>query len=134
MKSQQERFYQILPVVVLVMICFWTVSTWVFARFVHYHAQYRVLKPAHYTASVEPVPTASRVIGESGDYQKSEDEEFYVRVTTLGTAHHVERTTSDLLPIFLFSLAGVVSSLWIQRKRKSKSEQVAPAGAEKPQR
>jgi len=134
MKSQQERFYQILPVVVLVMICFWTVSTWVFARFVHYHAQYRVLKPAHYTASVEPVPTASRVIGESGDYQKSEDEEFYVRVTTLGTAHHVERTTSDLLPIFLFSLAGVVSSLWIQGKRKSKSEQVAPAGAEKPQR
>jgi len=134
MKSQQERFYQILPVVVLVMICFWTVSTWVFARFVHYHAQYRVLEPAHYTVKVEPVATASRAIGESGDYQKCEDEKFYVRVKTLGTAHHVGRTTSDLLPIFLFSLAGVVSSLWIQGKRKSKSEQVAPAGAEKPQR
>jgi uncharacterized ion transporter superfamily protein YfcC len=108
MKKQQERFYQMLPVVIFVMICFWTVSTWVFARFVHYHAQYRVLKPADYTAKVEPVATASRVIGESGDYQKSEDEKFYVRVKTLGTAHHVERTTTDLLPIFVFSLGGVV--------------------------
>ena len=134
MKRQQERFYHMLPLVIFAMICFWTVSTWVFARFVHYHAQYRVLQPAHYTAKVEPVATASQVIGESGDYQKSEDEKFYVRVTTLGTAHHVERTTSDLLPIFVFSLAGIVSSLWIERKRQSKPQQVAPAGAEKPQR
>jgi len=134
MKRQQERFYQMLPLVILAMICFWTLSTWIFARFVHYHAQYRVLQPAHYTAKVEPVATASRAIGESGDYQRSEDEKFYVRVTTLGTAHHVERTTTDLLPIFLFSLGGLVSSLWIQRKRKSQTEQVPPADADKSRR
>ena len=134
MKRQQERFYHMLPLVIFVMICFWTVSTWVFARFVHYHAQYRVLKPPHYTAKVEPVATASQVIGESGDYQKSENEKFYVRVTTLGTAHHVERTTSDVLPIFVFSLGGGVSSLWIQRKRKSKAQQVAPADADRSRR
>lgn len=48
----------------------------------HYHAQHRVLKPADDTVSVTPVS------GDSGHERRiSDDGQYAVRVTTLGSAH-----------------------------------------------
>ena len=100
------------------MICFWIASAWVFARFVHYHAQRQILPPAHYAADVVPVATGAPGGGESAGFGKSEDGRYYVRVATLGTAHHLARTTSDLLPPFGLALVGVIVALIVQRKQR----------------
>ena len=118
-----KQSLQALPTVILVMICFWIASAWVFARFVHYHAQRQILAPAHYTADVVPVTTGVPGGGESADFRKSEDGQYYVRVATLGTAHHLARTTSDLLPPFGLALVGVIVALIFQRKQKPESNQ-----------
>jgi len=122
MKRQTlQRF----PMVILIMICLWIASTWVFARFVHYHAQRSILPPPHYTAEVIPVTGGASGNRELGDFRTSEDGRYYVRVATLGTAHHIARTTSDLLPPFVLALAGVVITGWIQRKQSAEpNEQV----------
>jgi hypothetical protein len=99
----------------------------VFARYVHYHAQRQILAPAHYTADVVPVGTGVPVGGELADFRESEDGRYYVRVATLGTAHHLARTTSDLLPPFVFSVLGVVVAIVVQRKRKPEPNQQVEA-------
>ena len=118
---------QALPMVILVMICFWIAGAWAFARFVHYHAQRQMLAPAHYTADVIPVADAPTENRQLADLKKSEDGQYYVRVATLGTAHYIARTTSDLLPPFVMALAGAVMAVWIQRKQKAEPNQQVQA-------
>ena len=107
---------------ILIMICFWIASTWIFARFVHYHAQKQILAPAHYTADVIPVTGRANETEPLADFKESKDGLYYVRVATLGTAHHIRRTTSDLIIPFILSLSGIVIAIWIQSKQKT-SEQ-----------
>lgn len=123
----KKRSLQALPTLVLVMICFWIVIEWAFARYVHYHAQRQILAPAHYTADVIPVSTGVSGGAESADFRKSEDGQYYVRVATLGTAHHLARTTSDLLPPFALALLGVIAAVVVQRNQKPEPNQQVQA-------
>jgi hypothetical protein len=116
MKKQALR---LLPTVILFVICLQLATEWAFARFVHYHAQRQTLAPAHYTVDVIPV-LSGMPYNRQTDFRKSEDGQYYVRVATLGTAHHMARTTSDLLSPFLFALSGLIVTLWIQRKQIAK--------------
>lgn len=124
MKRQGQLAF---PILVLIMICLWIASAWVFARFVHYHAQRQILAPAHYTADVVPVATGVPGAGKLADFRKSEDGQYFVRVATLGTAHHLARTTSDLLPPFVLALVGLVVALIGQRKQKPDPNQQVQA-------
>ncbi len=123
----KKRILQALPTIILVMICFLIASEWVFARFVHYHAQRQILAPAHFTADVIPASTGVAGGVESADFRKSEDGQYYVRVATLGTAHHLARTASDLLPPFALALVGVIAALVVQRKQKPEPNQTVRA-------
>ncbi len=123
----KKRSLQALPTIILVMICFWSASAWAFARYVHYHAQRQILAPAHYTADVIPASTGVPGGAESADFRKSEDGQYYVRVATLGTAHHLARTTSDLLPPFALALVGVIAAVVVQRNLKPEPNQQVQA-------
>jgi len=116
----KKQTLQMVPIVVLFLICVQLATAWVFARFVHYHAQRQILAPAHYTADVIPVMSGVPA-DQQADFRKSEDGQYFIRVATLGTAHHIARTTSDLLPPFFFALLGLVVSVWIQRKQSSQA-------------
>lgn len=126
-ESMKKQSLQALPTVILVMICFWLASAWFFARFVHYHVQRQILAPAHYTADVMPVAGGVPAGAESADFRKSDDGQYYVRVATLGTAHHMARTTSDLFPPFALALVGVIAALVAQRKQKAEPNQQVQA-------
>jgi hypothetical protein len=123
----KKQLLQLLPTVVLVIICLLIAIEWVFVRFVHYQAQRRILDPAHYTADVMPVSAGIQGRAESSEFRRSEDGQYYVRVATLGTAHHLERTTSDLLPPFALALAGVIAALVAQRRQKPEPNQQVQA-------
>ena len=119
----KRQTLQVLPMVMLIAICISTAGAWGFARFVHYHAQRQILPPAHYTADVVPVAGNSVDERELSHFRKSEDGQYYVRVATLGTAHHLPRTTSDLLPPFVLALVGVIAALIAERKHKPEPNQ-----------
>ena len=88
------------------------VINWVFARYVHYHAQNRNLNPDDYTVFVVSNadyasladPNQSTVILENGSeltkgsswnvksFKALDGDAGYVRVTTKGTAHHLAST------------------------------------------
>ncbi len=123
----RRQTQETLPIVVMMMICFWIASAWIFARFVHYHAQRQILAPAHYTADVVPVASGVPDSSNLEDLRKSEDGAYYVHVATLGTAQHLSRTTSDLLPPFVLALVGVVAALIVQRKQKPEPNQQVQA-------
>lgn len=119
----KKQVLQVLPTVVLVIICLLIATELVFVRFVHYKAQRRILDPTHYTANVIPVSAGKQGRADSSEFLRTEDGQYYVRVATLGTAHHLERTTSDLLPPFVLALAGVIAALVAQRRQKAEPNQ-----------
>lgn len=98
-----------LPIVVLSIVCVQLAVAWGMARFVHYHDQRQILPPAHYTADVLPAAPGQ----DATEFRLSEDGQYNVRVATLGTAHHMARTSSDLLPVLFFALMGLIATLWI---------------------
>ncbi len=103
-----------LVVTILMIINLWSLSSWAIAYFMHYHGQRQVLRPADYDATV--VPAAGADVAPGKDFRRSEDGGYFVLVATLGTAPYIDRTTSDLLPVFLLSAVGLVIALWAQRK------------------
>ncbi len=124
MKTSNALFCERLPLPLFALICFWAVSQFVFARFVLYHAQYRVLDPAHYTVAVVPVAAKTDGVTPARDgHRESENGAYFVKVTTLGTAHHIDRTITDLVPFFLFGVAGLGAVIYSQRKRATNEVQ-----------
>ncbi len=123
----KRQILQAIPFAILMTICFWTGWALVGARFVHYHAQRRILAPEHYTADVISVASSSTDERELSKFRKSQDGQYYVRVATLGTAHHLVQTTLHLLPPFLLSLLGAVAAIWIQRRSNAEPNQQVQA-------
>jgi hypothetical protein len=118
MKTTNVSFFDRIPLTLFALICFWAVGQFVFARFVLYHAQYRTLDPAHYTVSVVPVAAMTDGTAQPRDgSRQSDDGAYLVKVTTLGTAHHIDRTITDLVPFFLFGVAGLGAVIYSRRKR-----------------
>lgn len=119
----KSRFVDMLPLVLFVMICGQAIMQFVFVRYVHYHAQNRVLNPADYSADV--LPAASADDDSATSFRKSDDGEFVVKVTTLGTAHELSRFTTMLLPILGLGIAGVAASLYKLRQQSKLTAIVA---------
>lgn len=112
-----KNLSQMWPAGMFLVICLMTASTWIFARFVTYHAQNRILSPANYVAEVIPVGSVEANERNPVDFRESEDGRYYVRVVTLGTAQCVVQATLDLLPPFVTALIGLVISVVILRRR-----------------
>ena len=107
-----------MPLALFALICFWAVGQLVFARLVLYHAQYRVLEPTHYTVEVVSVAAKPDAVAPPRDgFRKSEDGAYLVKVTTLGTAHHIDRTIADLVPFFVLGVAGLAAVIYSERRR-----------------
>jgi hypothetical protein len=115
-----------LPIVVLSIVCVQLAVAWGLARFVHYHDQRQILPSAHYTADVLPA-SAGAPEQDATEFRLSADGQSYVRVATLGTAHHMARTSSDLLPILFFTLMGLIATIWVQAKQPAGPDSQPPA-------
>ena len=146
MKIQSAQRIQ---TVILVMICMWLGISWIFTRYVHYHSQNRSLNPedyeimvvsaADYAALADPKQTTV-ALQDGSEITKGEKWEVssfkalpgdtaFAKVTTKGTAHHLSRTTTDLLPPFLLALFGAVLSLLSGSRDKTKAEQAGAGNA-----
>ena len=117
MAQPRLRFSDVLPLVLFAMICFQVVTEFVFARYIHYHSQNRVLDPAHYTAKVEPVAAALAEHDPASRSRASMEGGYVVEVKTLGTAHELDRLTTNLLPFLGLGIAGVAAQLYAIRRR-----------------
>jgi len=116
--------------VLFLMTTLWCVTGWVFARTLHYRSQQRTLDPAHYTvelvsaedhakladpAQTEVVLSDGSTVVKSEAYQRLVVPAFrpvpetgqFVRVSTLGTAHCLDRITTATLPATVLALAGL---------------------------
>jgi hypothetical protein len=120
MKTTTKKIYEIAPMICLAMICFWAVCSWTLARYVLYDAQNRLLSPEHYEFEIVTAEDYALLSDETQRqaFRPVGDGNRYLRVTTKGTAHHIERTTSDLLPIFLIAAVGLIIMLASQKGRK----------------
>jgi hypothetical protein len=119
MNITKSQFISRLPLTLFALICCFSLSAWVFARFVHYHAQYRVLRPDDYIVTVMPATIAKDAPATGDTYRKSDDGAYLVKVTILGTAPYADRATTDLLPLFVLGVIGVGASAYAQRQNVS---------------
>lgn len=99
----------------LVVSCLSNGVDWAFKRFYIYRSQGWLLAPADYHAEVRPV-TIGVPDNRQADFRKSNDGQYYVRATTLGTAHYIKRITGHLIYPFVLALA--VSVVWVLMRRK----------------
>lgn len=99
----------------LYLTCVIAITQWGLDRFWLYHAQNRVLAPSDYTVSV--LPGSAEV---TGDLRRSDDGQFVVKVTTLGTSHAMDHITNSLLPVVLVAIIGLAMT-WYAAKRPGPS-------------
>lgn len=96
-----------LPWAIFFVIIVSAASQVVFTRYVHYHAQNRILKPNDYNARVVTAEDYQSLSDPSG-FKPIEDGSKYVMVTTKGTAHHLAYTLSQLIPFLFLGLVGLI--------------------------
>ena len=116
---------------------FWS---WIFVQFVHYHSQYTPLSPNDYVfelATKEDMkklsdPSVMEIKLADGRnfvkapgwhelhmhqyYTPSTDGQWYVQVTTKGTAHFARRWTENILFVLMAALPALVLSIWNLRR------------------
>lgn len=110
------RTLQKVLVSLLVLSCFTNGVDWAHKRFYIYRLQGWLLEAADYHAEVRPV-TIGVPDNRQAEFRKSNDGQYYVRVTTLGTAHYIKRITGHLVYPFVLALAVSIVWLWMRRKR-----------------
>jgi hypothetical protein len=139
MTAAKEHHLRLLILLVFIVSCIWMVWDLIFLRFVHYHSQYRLLKPDDYTATVVSEedyrllsdPQNREVVlsngthvtkGEKWDsivlpkYQAVDGGTTYVLVTLKGTAPFVSTWMASTLPVFVLSLVGIGISFRLLKK------------------
>jgi hypothetical protein len=130
---------------------FWA---WVFVQFVHYDSQYTPLSPKDYVfelvtkKDMEKLSDSSVGASTLSDgryfvkapgwhelnmpqyYAPSADGQWYVQVTTKGTAHFARRWTENVLFVLMAALPALVLSIWnIRRIVRSSPPSVLPEEA-----
>jgi len=147
MNDLKEQRLRLLIVVVFVGSCMWILSDWVFVRFIHYHSQYRLLKPDDYKAQVisqedyqELSNPKNREISLSNGTQMVKGDKWnsivlpnykaidggskYVLVTLKGTAPFTTTWLTLALPILALSLIGLFISFSAYRGEQPKPSEV----------
>jgi hypothetical protein len=121
-------------------------STWIFVQFVHFHAQYTPLTPNDYVFELatkedlaklsDPSVTESTLsngrhfvkapgwheLNMPQYYARSSDGQWYVQVTTKGTAHFARRWTENILFVLMAALPAMALSIWNLRGISRKSQ------------
>lgn len=103
-------------VFMLVVSSFTNGMDWACKRFYLYRSQGWLLSPADYHAEVRPV-TIGVPDNRQAEFRKFNDDQYYVRVRTLGTAHYIKRITPNLVIPFVLALAVFVVFVWVRRKQ-----------------
>jgi hypothetical protein len=112
---------------------FWA---WIFVQFIHYHSQYTPLSPDDYVfelATKEDMqklsdPSINEIKLSDGRYfvkasawhklnmphyySPTADGQFYLQVTTKGTAHFARRWSENIVFVLMAALPALVLSLW----------------------
>ncbi len=142
--SQLRENFSNLPLmiwVMFVMLFMHIVIGWIFIRFVHYEAQYRLLPPSSY--NIEFISdqdyamlgdkTLDTVKLSNGTQVGDRSEAFYdttlpnykplgdqyVLVTTIGTRHIYRQWVEDKVPFILFTTVGLVLATRNLRKQQA---------------
>ena len=146
MNDLKEQRLRLLIFTVFVVSCIWIFWGWIFVRFIHYHSQYRLLKPDDYTAKVISEedyrvlsnPKNREISLSNGthmiktdkwdsivlpNYQAIDGGTKYVLVTLKGTAPFTFTWLTWALPIFVLSLMGVFISFSAYRRNQSKPKE-----------
>lgn len=106
--------------------------SWVFVRFVHYDAQYRALEPDTYQAKIitpedyallQDSTKESVTLSDGSTYSDRQASfyehiipsykqigDHYLLVTTIGTSHYYYRWISDMVPLMISSVLGVIAA------------------------
>lgn len=131
--STPRTYRTVIPILALFLAAVWIISGWGFARFLHYHSQNRLLRPADYDAQVISAsdyaalsnPDADavklsdgRMIQKSSRWQtvvlpnyKPLDDDRYVLVTLKGTAPMLPILEPILLPVLILLVLGLAVSV-----------------------
>ena len=122
---------QSVPIAMLFMAIVWVVTSWAFARFLHYHSQNRLLSPVNYEAEVVSGADYARLSdADAMTVRLSDDREVhkterwhstvlpnykpldggnrYVLVTVKGTAPFLPTLEAALIPVFIVLLIALV--------------------------
>ena len=140
---------QSVPLVALIVAIGWMVTGWAFARFVHYHSQNRLLRPADYEAEVvsaadyarlsDPTATSARLsdgtevtkgeIWHSAvlpNYKPLDGGNRYVLVTVKGTAPFLPTLEATLIPVLIVLVIGLAFAFMpLMRRGSGQNEQPA---------
>ena len=131
MEDRRSRSGHLLAIAALAASAMWMVTSWGFARFVHYHSQTRVLSPADYQVQVVSARDYERlcdvttktvrledgtqvVKGEKWDsvvlpnYQAVDGAKRYILVSLRGTAPLLPLLESAIMPSFLLLIVGLL--------------------------
>lgn len=131
---------------VFVVLAFQMLSSWVFVRFVHYEAQYRLLEPETYLAKIITPEdyallqdrTKEAVTLSDGSTHSDRQPAFYettipnykrvgdhyLLVRTVGTSHYYYRWISDMVPVMIPTFFGLIAAT-IHVRRQQKTDNAA---------
>jgi hypothetical protein len=145
----KDLFTKRMPLVLLLLFVWLTwqmVSSWVVVRFVHYDAQYRALEPDTYQAKIitpedyallQDSTKESVTLSDGSTYSDRQPSfyehmipsykqigDHYLLVTTIGTSHYYYRWISDMVPLMIPIILGVIAATLHYRRQTLATESV----------
>jgi hypothetical protein len=134
-RFQFRELLMFAPTVLLMMAVMQFFTQWAFMRFVLYHQQYQVLPADSYICQIYTVKDyrkladrnldtvvlsdGSRVTNRTQAWYdvvlpqiKRVDDEHYVEVTTLGTAHYLRNWLTATMPMVMLCILGLAASVY----------------------
>ena len=149
MTTPRKTGLQFAPVVALIVAIGWVVTGWAFARFVHYHSQNRLLRPADYEAKVVSAADYARLSDSTAisvrlsdgtevtkgeiwhsavlpNYKPLDGGNRYVLVTVKGTAPFLPTFEGTLIPVLIVLVIGLAFAVMpLMRRGSGQKEQPA---------
>lgn len=143
-RFQFRELLMFAPTVFLMMAVIQFFTQWAFMRFLLYHQQYQVLPADSYMCQIYTaedyrkladrnldtvvLSNGSRVMNRTQVWYdvvlpqiKRVDDEHYVEVTTLGTAHYLRNWLTATMPMAMLCILGFVASVFSIRRLRSQS-------------
>ena len=145
----KDLFTKRMPLVLWVLfvwLTFQMLSSWVFVRFVHYDAQYRALEPDTYQAKIispedyallQDSTKESVTLSDGSTYSDRQPSfynissqiinrsaDHYLLVKTFGTSHYYHRWISDMVPLMIPIVLGVIAATLHYRRQTLATESV----------
>ncbi len=146
MMALRKTGLQSVPLVALIVAIGLVVTGWAFARFVHYHSQYRLLRPADYEAEVVSAADYARLSDSTTtsvrlsdgtevtkgeiwhsavlpNYKPLDGGNRYVLVTIKGTAPFLPTLEATLIPVVIVLVIGLGFAVMPLMKRGSRQKE-----------